>query len=82
MTQLCNEVRNENTPVAVERIVAVKEVRFPGWQDTIEGRRNVRQSIRRIVWVKYKIKDEEVISRAYRYVEMYYKVDEGEETLP
>ena len=87
LTQLFNEVRNENTPVAVERIVAeidgvVKEVRFPGWQDTIEGRRNVRQSIRRIVWVKYKIKDEEVISRAYRYVEMYYKVDEGEETLP
>jgi len=82
LTELFNEVKNENTPIAVERIVEdideiVKQVRFPGWQSTIEGRRAVKQNIRKVVRIKYKIKDEEVVSRAYSYVEMYY-TDEGE----
>ena len=86
LTELFNGVKNENTPIAVEKIVeeideVVKQVRFPGWQSTIEGRRSVKQNIRKIVRIKYKIKDEEVVSRAYSYVEMYYKVDEGELTI-
>ena len=83
LTELFNGVKNENTPLAVEKIVeeideVVKQVRFPGWQSTIEGRRSVKQSIRKIVRIKYKIKDEEVVARAYSYVEMYYKVEEGD----
>lgn len=83
LTELFNGVKNENTPIAVEKIVeeidqVVKQVRFPGWQSTIEGRRSVKQNIRKIVRIKYKIKDEEVVARAYSYVEMYYKVDERE----
>lgn len=83
LTELFNGVKNENTPLAVEKIVEeideiVKQVRFPGWQSTIEGRRSVKQSIRKIVRIKYKIKDEEVVARAYSYVEMYYKIEEGE----
>lgn len=80
LTELFNGVKNDSTPIVVERIVEdidgiVKQVRFPGWQDTIEGRRNVKQNIRKIVRIKYKIKDEEVVSRAYSYIEMYYKVE-------
>lgn len=80
LTELFNGVKNDSTPLVVERIVEdidgiVKQVRFPGWQDTIEGRRNVKQNIRKIVRIKYKIKDEEVVSRAYSYIEMYYKVE-------
>ncbi len=85
LTELFNEVKNENTPIAVEKIVEdideiVKQVRFPGWQSTIEGRRAVKQNIRKVVRIKYKIKDEEVVSRAYSYVEMYY-TEEGEFTI-
>jgi len=78
LTELFTEVKNENTPIIVENIVneidgVVKEVRFAGWQDTIEGRRSVKRNLRKIIWIKYKIKDEEVVARAYSYIEMYYK---------
>ena len=83
LTELFNEVRNDNTPIAVEKIVSdidevVKGVRFPGWQSTIEGRRSVKQSLRKIIRIQYKIKDEDVFNKAYHYVEMYYKIDDGE----
>ncbi|MCK9288474.1 MAG: HsdR family type I site-specific deoxyribonuclease [Sphaerochaetaceae bacterium] len=78
LTELFTEVKNENTPIIVENIVneidgVVKEVRFAGWQDTIEGRRSVKKNLRKIIWIKYKVKDEEVVARAYSYIEMYYK---------
>ena len=78
LTDLFTEVKNENTPIVVENIVneideVVKGVRFAGWQDTIEGRREVKANLRKIIRLRYKIKDEEVVSRAYSYVEMYYK---------
>ena len=44
LTELFNGVRNEKTPIMVERIVndiddIVKIVRFDGWQDRSEERR-------------------------------------------
>ena len=78
LTELFSEVKNGETPVAVENIVndidsVVRVVRFDGWQDTNEGRRSVRQSLRKVIRIKYKIKEEEVFNRAYAYVEMYYR---------
>ena len=77
LTELFNGVRNEKTPVIVERIVAdidniVRVVRFDGWQDTTAGRREVKKALRDIVSRQYKIKDKEVFDKAYRYVEQYY----------
>ena len=31
--------------------------------------------LRTILWLKYKIKDNEVFEKAYKYVEMYYTPD-------
>ncbi len=77
LTELFNSIKSENTPIIVERIVAdideiVKIVRFPGWQDTTEGKREVTAALRKIIWLKYKIKDNELFEKAYKYVEMYY----------
>lgn len=77
LTQLFNGVRNNKTPVIVERIVTdiddiVKIVRFDGWQNTTTGRREVKRALRSVVWVKYKIKDKEVFDKAYNYIEQYY----------
>jgi len=77
LTELFNSVKNENTPVIVERIVndideIVKYVRFDGWQNTSAGKQLVTKELRRIVWIKYKIKDNEVFEKAYKYIEMYY----------
>ena len=33
--------------------------------------------LRTILWLKYKIKDNEVFEKAYKYVEMYYTPDNG-----
>ena len=77
LTELFNSIKNEHTPIIVERIVndidaIVKIVRFDGWQDTTAGRQEVKRALRSVVWVKYKIKDNEVFNKAYKYIEMYY----------
>ena len=39
---------------------------------TVAGKREVRQLLRSILWVRYQIKDNEVFEKAYNYVEQYY----------
>ena len=77
LTELFNGVKNDNTPLIVERIVndiddIVKIVRFDGWQRTTTGKNEVKKALRKIVWIKYKIKDKEVFDKAYSYIEQYY----------
>lgn len=77
LTRLFERVRNSNTPVIVERIVAdidgiVRKVRFPGWQNTSTGRKEVSKNLRDIILKKYRIKDAAVFNEAYGYIEQYY----------
>ena len=77
LTKLFETVRNDNTPVIVERIVndidgIVKIVRFDGWQDSSTGRKSVSRSLRDVVMRKYRIKDKAIFDKAYSYVEQYY----------
>ncbi len=77
LTSLFQTVKNDNTPVIVERIVndidgIVKIVRFPGWQNTSTGRKEVSKNLRDVIMRKYRIKDQDVFARAYNYVEQYY----------
>jgi len=77
LTELFNEVRNGKTPVLVERIVndideIVRIVRFPGWQQTIAGDREVKQALRKTL-LKYKLhQDQDLFDRAYAYIQQYY----------
>ena len=77
LTSLFQNVKNESTPVIVERIVndidgIVKIVRFPGWQNTSTGRKEVSKNLRDVIMRKYRIKDQDVFAKAYSYVEQYY----------
>ncbi len=77
LTELFNSVKNANTPIIVDRIVKdiddiVKIVRFDGWQNTTTGKQEVKKALRSVIWVKYKIRDQELFDKAYSYVEMYY----------
>lgn len=77
LTELFNEVRNNKTPVMVERIVndidsIVRAVRYPGWQQTTGGEREVQRALRRTL-LKYKLHHEqELFDRAYGYIKQYY----------
>jgi len=77
LTELFNEVKNQNTHVIVERIVAdidaiVRQVRFDGWQTTAQGEREVKQALRRSL-LKYKLHtDQDLFERAYGYIRQYY----------
>ncbi|MGI8891775.1 MAG: type I restriction endonuclease subunit R [Chthoniobacterales bacterium] len=77
LTELFNEVKSKNTHVIVERIVAdidsiVKQVRFPGWQGTAQGEREVKQALRRSL-LRYKLHtDQELYDKAYGYILQYY----------
>ncbi|MCI0397747.1 MAG: HsdR family type I site-specific deoxyribonuclease [Chloroflexi bacterium] len=77
LTELFEETRNHETPVIVERVVndideIVRIVRFPGWQDTNAGEREVKKALRRTL-LKYQLhKDQDLFDRAYEYIRQYY----------
>ncbi|MBD2549196.1 HsdR family type I site-specific deoxyribonuclease [Microcystis elabens FACHB-917] len=77
LTELFQQVRTESTPVMVERVVAdideiVRLVRFPGWQQTSAGEREVKKALRKCL-LKYQLHQEvELFEKAYGYVRQYY----------
>ncbi|MEZ4687204.1 MAG: HsdR family type I site-specific deoxyribonuclease [Bacteroidia bacterium] len=77
LTELFMELKTEETPAVVERIVndidaIVRTVRFPGWQTTSSGEREVQKSLRKAL-LKYKLhKDQLLFERAYGYIKEYY----------
>jgi type I restriction enzyme R subunit len=77
LTDLFKEIRNADTPVVVERIVGdidaiVKVVRFPGWQQTIAGEREVQKALRKTL-LKYQLhREQELFDKAYAYIKQYY----------
>lgn len=77
LTELFQEVSNEQTPKMVERIVndideIVRLVRFPGWQHTSAGEREVRGALRKTL-LKYKLhQDQDLFDKAYGYIRQYY----------
>lgn len=77
LTELFQHVRNEKTPVMVERVVAdideiVRLVRFPGWQTTAAGEREVKKAVRQSL-LKYQLhQDGDLFEKAYGYVRQYY----------
>ena len=77
LTELFKDVRTENTPVIVERVVndideIVRQVRFPGWQQTVAGEREVQKALRKTL-LKYQLhREQELFDRAYGYIRQYY----------
>jgi type I restriction enzyme R subunit len=77
LTELFLEVRNDQTPAIVERIVndideIVKIVRFPGWQSTASGEREVKKALRKTL-LKYKLHtDQDLFDKAFEYIREYY----------
>lgn len=79
LTELFETVRSEKTPIAVERIVndideqVVSIIRrFPNAFKALTGKQEIRKSLRSLLWLKYKIKDNDVYEKACQYVEQYY----------
>ena len=77
LTELFAEVKGETTPVVVERMVGdidelVRMVRFPGWQETKTGEREVQKALRKVIYVKYQVKDQDLFDKAYGYIRQYY----------
>jgi type I restriction enzyme R subunit len=73
LTELFLELKTNQTPAVVERIVTdidaiVSQVRFPGWQKTSSGEREIQKSLRQAL-LKYKLYKEQVsFDRAYVYI--------------
>jgi type I restriction enzyme R subunit len=77
LTELFADVKNNDTPIIVERVVEdiddiVRKVRFDDWQQTDAGEREVQRVLRRTL-LKYKLhNDQNLFDRAYDYVRKYY----------
>ncbi|TXS90811.1 HsdR family type I site-specific deoxyribonuclease [Parahaliea maris] len=77
LTELFLELKSNQTPAVVERIVndidaIVRIVRFPGWQNTTGGEREVQKSLRKTL-LKYKLHtDQDLFDQAYAYIREYY----------
>lgn len=77
LTELFEALKTEGTPVIVENIVTridevVRAVRFDGWQATIRGDQEVRQALRKTLYVQFKIRDNDVFEKALGYIREYY----------
>jgi type I restriction enzyme R subunit len=77
LTELFEQVRTAETPIIVERLVAnideiVRVVRFPGWQGTSAGEREVRKALRKVLFDVKLHQDGELFDKAYGYVKQYY----------
>ena len=77
LTELFNSVKSKTTPVMVESVVKdidgiVRIVRFDGWQNTSTGRNTVKRSLRDVIMIKYRLRDQDLFNKAYAYVEQYY----------
>lgn len=77
LTDLFNEVKTAETPIMVERVVAdideiVRVVRFPGWQSTLAGEREVKKALRKTLF-KYRLhQDNDLFDKAFHYIRQYY----------
>ena len=79
LTELFESIKTPETPIVVENVVNDIDTqvvgivrRFNNAFKTVTGQNEVRKMLRAILWLKYKIKDNDVFEKAYRYVEMYY----------
>ncbi|MEU1216617.1 hypothetical protein ABZ424_30295, partial [Streptomyces sp. NPDC005790] len=69
--------KSEETPIIAEKVVdevdsVVRTVRFDGWQGTSEGDRLVQQALRKALYIKFKIRDQDVFRKALGYIQEYY----------
>ena len=77
LSELFKEVRNDQTPEIISRIVddidkIVKATRFPGWKNTTAGDREMKQVLRKTL-LKYQLhKDAELFQKAYGYISEHY----------
>ena len=66
------------TEKEIDRLLAINDdeivrvVRFDGWQNSTVGEREVKRELRKVLWTKYQIKDEDLFNRAYDYIKEYY----------
>ncbi|TWE10473.1 type I restriction endonuclease subunit R [Rudaeicoccus suwonensis] len=77
LTDLFEALKGEHTPIIVSNVVdrideVVRAVRFEGWQSTIRGDQEVRQALRKTLYVQFKIRDNDVFEKALKYIREYY----------
>ena len=79
LTELFESIKTPETPIVVENVVndidtKVVDIvrRFNNAFKTVTGQNEVRKMLRSILWLKYKIKDNDVFEKACKYVAMYY----------
>lgn len=77
LTELFESLRGADTPIIVANVVnevdeVVRAVRFEGWQNARDGDRLVQQALRKTLYIKFKIRDNDVFERALGYVREYY----------
>ena len=77
LSELFKAVRDDQTPQIIARVVEdidsiVKATRFPGWQHTTAGDREMKQVLRKTL-LKYLLhKDSGLIEKAYHYIAEHY----------
>ena len=77
LTELFNEAKTAETPIIVERVVTdideiVRLVRFPGWQGTLAGEREVKKALRKTLFNYRLHQDDELFEKAFNYIRQYY----------
>jgi len=48
-------------------------VRFPSWQSTKAGEREVQKALRKVIHMKYQVKDQDLFDKAFESIRQYSK---------
>jgi len=77
LTEIFLEVKSDTTPQIIASVVEdidkiVKATRFPGWQGTHGGQKEIQKVLRQTLF-KYKLhKEQELFEKAYAYIKAHY----------
>ena len=58
--------------VELKAIIKLEDIHLALAMNYLEGLKLIAKELRKILWIKYQIKDEDLFNRAYDYIKEYY----------
>ena len=77
LSRIFEKAKTKRTPKEIEEVVKeideiIEKQRFDGWENTIQGTRDIKQALFKILYRHKLSDDEELFEKAYNYIKEHY----------
>ena len=77
LSRIFEKAKTKRTPKEIEEVVKeideiIEKLRFDGWDNTIQGTRDIKQALFKILYRHKLSDDEELFEKAYNYIKEHY----------